>query len=347
PALRDRLEDLPALIRHFVRKFSHGAAESGQAPISPEAMRRLASFPFARGNVRELERVVQEAALLAAGGTIGSEHLRLNRPEHPLGRPRVGLVLGGGVVRGTAHVGVIRAFEEEGIPIDCLVGTSSGSLVGALYAGGLDWRELAEIARNLSWFDMAEPVWPRGGFVTNRRMRRFLDSHIGPVTFDKLRIPFAAVAADANTGQEVVLKEGRVADAVRGSTAIPGLFRPVEVGGRLLVDGVVVNNVPAGVARAMGADLVVAVDVTEYGFSAGAPRSVAEAVMRAFDIMTRQTITTSLEWADVVIRPQISGLNSFSPRSAGEYMRRGYAAAREQVTEIRLRLEELRREMRI
>ncbi|HWI51390.1 MAG TPA: patatin-like phospholipase family protein [Symbiobacteriaceae bacterium] len=347
PAVRDRLEDLPALVRHFVRKYTHGAAADGQAPISGEAMRRLASFPFAQANVRELERTIQEAALLAGGGMIGVEHLRLNRARGAHAQPRVGLVLGGGVVRGTAHIGVIRAFAEEGIPIDCVVGTSSGSLIGAFYAGGLDWREMQELARNLSWLQIAEPAWPRGGFVTNRRLRRFLDAHIGPVSFADLKIPFAAVAADANTGQELVIREGRVADAVRGSTAIPGLFRPVEFEGRLLVDGVVVNNVPANAARAMGADLVIAVDVTEYGFSAGAPRSVAEAVMRAFDIMARQTITTSLEWADVVIRPQVSGLNSFSPRSAVEYMRRGYSAARELVPEIRLRLEELRREMRI
>ncbi|MDF2629418.1 MAG: hypothetical protein K0R39_3249 [Symbiobacteriaceae bacterium] len=347
PPLRDRLEDIPALTRHFVRKYVHGAELAGGAPISPEAMRRLASFPFAHGNVRELERTVQAAALLAGGQTIEPQHLRLGRAPGAGGRPRVGLVLGGGVVRGTAHVGVIRALHEANIPIDCVVGTSSGSLIGALYAGGLTWREMQELALRLSWFDMAEPAWPRGGFVTNKRMRRYLDTQIGPVSFSDLKIPFAAVAADANTGQELVLREGRVADAVRGSTAIPGIFRPVPFDGRLLVDGVVVNNVPASAARALGADLVIAVDVTEYGFSAGAPRSVPEAMMRAFDIMARQTITASLEWADVVIRPQVSGLNSFSTRSAGEYMRRGYAAAREMAGEIRLRLEELSREMRI
>jgi predicted acylesterase/phospholipase RssA/CRP-like cAMP-binding protein len=347
PPLRERLEDIPALTRHFVRKYVRGAEVVGEAPISPEAMRRLASFPFALGNVRELERTIQQATLLAGGGTIEPQHLRLDRPRSALGRPRVGLVLGGGVVRGTAHVGVIRALEEAGVPIDCVVGTSSGSLIGALYAGGLTWREMQELARNLSWFDMAEPAWPRGGFVTNKRMRRFLDAQIGPVDFSELKLPFAAVAADANTGQELVLRDGRVADAVRGSTAIPGIFKPVPFDGRLLVDGVVVNNVPAGAARALGADLVIAVDVTEYGFSSGAPRSIPEAMMRAFDIMARQTITASLEWADVVIRPQISGLNSFSTKSAAEYMRRGYAAARELAGEIRLRLEELSREMRI
>ncbi|HYF96218.1 MAG TPA: patatin-like phospholipase family protein [Symbiobacteriaceae bacterium] len=345
PALRQRSEDVPALARHFVRKFSHGS--TADPPIASEALRRLASCSFIQANVAELERTIHEAALLAAGGTIQPDHLRLTRPAGPLGRPRVGLVLGGGVVRGTAHIGVIRALEEEGIPVDCVVGTSSGSLIGALYAGGLSWREMQNLAQSLSWLDVVEPVWPRGGFVTNRRMRRFLDAQIGPVSFSDLKLPFAAVAADANTGQEVVIREGRVADAVRGSTAIPGLFRPVEFEGRLLVDGVVVNNVPAGAARAMGADMVIAVDVTEYGFSSGAPRSVAEAVMRAFDIMTRQTISASLQWADVVIRPQVSGLNSFNPRSAGEYMRRGYAAAREMAPEVRARLEELRREMRI
>jgi predicted acylesterase/phospholipase RssA len=346
PALRERPEDLPALMRHFVRKYNHLPEGAGaRQPISPEAMRRLASCPFALANVRELERVVQEAILLAGGDTVQPQHLRLSRPAGAAGRPRIGLVLGGGVIRGTAHIGVIRAFAEAGIPIDCIVGTSSGSLVGAMYAGGLDWPEMQRLALALNWLDVAEPAWPRAGFLTSRRMRRYLDRHIGPLHFDQLRIPFAAVAADANTGQELVIREGRVADAVRGSTAIPGIFQPVPYHGRLLVDGVVVNNVPASAARALGADLVIAVDVTEYSFAAGAPRKFLEAIMRAFDIMARQTVTASLEWADQIIRPNISGLNSFNPRGAGEYIRRGYAAAREALPEIRARLEELRREM--
>lgn len=345
PPLRERREDIPALVRHLLRRRGHlPSGELALHPVSQEAMRRLERYPFLQANVRELDRVLQQAALRAGGEMIGADHLRLG----PIaatggGRVRLALTLGGGAVRGTAHIGVLKSFEEEGIPIDLVVGTSSGSLIGSLYAGGLSPARMEELMGSVGWFDLAEPCWPRGGFLTTRRMRAFFDRLIGPVTFDQLKIPFACVAGDATTGQEVILREGPVCDAVRASSAIPGIFKPVEVDGRLLVDGVVVNNVPASVARALGADLVIAVDITEYHFAPRPPRSLAEAVMRAFDIMARQTINASLEWADVVIRPQVGGLNGFSFKSAGEYASRGYAAARAAMPEIKARLAEARR----
>lgn len=345
PSLRDRREDIPVLVRHFLRK--HGLLPPGEAalhPLTGDALRRLQSYPFLQANVRELERVVTQAAVMAAGGPIHADHLALNQAAQRSGRPKVGLALGGGVVRGCAHIGVLRALQEAAIPVDFLVGTSSGSLVGALYAAGLEWQELEQLVTRTGWLDIAEPCWPKGGFLTSRRMRSFFDRHIGARTFEDLRLPFAAVAADANSGQEVILRQGDLADAVRASTAIPGVFRPVELDGRLLVDGVVVNNVPASVARAMGADLVIAVDVTEYGFTSGPPRSMGEAVFRAFDIMARQTITASLEWADIVVRPQVGGLGGYSFKSAPAFVRRGYDAAREAVPAILARLEELRRD---
>lgn len=344
PALRERPEDIPALVRHFLKKFGHRAG-SPMTGVTPGALRRLASHPFPQANVRELERVLQEAVLLAGGADVGPEHLRLSQNPEGLTRPRIGLALGGGAARGGAHVGVLQALEEEGIPIDCIAGTSAGALVGALYAGGLKPKELQELSANMRWLQVAEPTWPGAGFMTNRRMRSFLERHIGPVTFDDLRLPFAAVAADANTGEEKVLRSGRVADAVRASTAIPGVFKPVEFDGRLLVDGVVVSNVPAGAARSLGADVVIAVDVTGYGFEAGAPRSISEAISRAFDVMTRQTVTAALEWADVVVRPQVSGLNGYNTRTAAEFARRGYLAAREAMPAIKARIAEVRTQM--
>ncbi|HEY3367688.1 MAG TPA: patatin-like phospholipase family protein [Symbiobacteriaceae bacterium] len=346
PPLRERREDVPALVRHFIRKHGHlPAGARALEPVSPDALRKLELYPFLAGNVRELERVVSQASLLAAGSTIAAEHLRLKRQFSRTGRPTVGLALGGGVIRGAAHIGVIRALEEASIPVDFLAGTSSGSLVGALWAGGLDWTRIEALISQTGWLDIAEPAWPAGGFLTSRRMRGFLERQIGQVRFDRLRVPFAAVAADAGAGHEVILRDGFVADAVRASTAIPGIFKAVELDGRYLVDGVVVNNVPASVVRAMGADLVIAVDITQYSFSPGPIRSIGEAISRAFDIMARQTVTASLEWADVVIRPQVSGLNGFSTRSAPEFVRRGYAAGREAVPGILARLDQLRQEM--
>lgn len=340
PPLRERREDIPALVRHFMRKYGHRAGlATGVQPIGAEALRKLETYPYFKGNVRELERVMQQAVVLAAGGVILPEHLRLGSLAER-GRPKIGLALGGGSVRGACHIGVLRALEEEGIPVDCIAGTSAGAMVGALVAGGLSWRTMEEIVARMRWLDVADFTWPGAGFLKSRKMRGFIERYIGPVTFDDLRIPFAAVAADANTGQEVILRQGRVADAVRGSTAIPGVFKPVVVDGRLLVDGACVNNVPAGVCRAMGADLVIAVDVSEYSFTTGAPRSIVESLMRAYDIMAHQTVSASLEWADVVITPSIAGLNGYKTQTAPEFVRRGYAAACEALPAVRARLDE-------
>jgi NTE family protein len=176
-----------------------------------------------------------------------------------LNRKRVGLALGGGGARGMAHVGAIRVLEREGIPIDCIAGTSAGSLVGAAYAAGIRGHRLLEMALNIRWRDIARVVWPRQGFFSFDRLESFLVNTVGDLTFTELDMPYAAIAADLATGQQVVLTEGRLAPAVRASCSVPGLVTPADIGGRLLVDGGVVNNLPISVVRSLGADVVIAV----------------------------------------------------------------------------------------
>ncbi len=175
------------------------------------------------------------------------------------GRKRVGLALGGGGARGMAHVGVIRVLEREGIPIDCIAGTSAGSLAGAAYAGGIRGHDLVELALRLRWRDIVRPVWPRQGFVSFARLEDFVAELLGDPEFADLEIPYAAMAADLATGEQVVLKEGRVAPAVQASCSVPGIATPVAIDGRLLADGGVVNNLPISAVRALGADVVIAV----------------------------------------------------------------------------------------
>lgn len=184
-------------------------------------------------------------------------------------RKRVGLALGGGGARGMGHVGVIRVLEREKIPIDCIAGTSAGSLVGAAYASGMRSDGLTEMAMKIGWKDIARPVWPRNGFVSFERLESYIIHLAGDLTFADLELPFAAVTADLATGQQVILREGSVARAVRASCSIPGLVTPVEVEGRFLVDGGIVNNLPISVARDLGADVVIAVGLTS---PAGDPR---------------------------------------------------------------------------
>lgn len=174
-------------------------------------------------------------------------------------RKKVGLALGGGGARGMAHVGVIRTLQREGIPIGCLAGTSAGALVGAVCAAGIQSQGLLEMALQLRWRDIARPVWPRQGFFSFEPLESYLIRILGDLTFAELALPFAAVTADLATGQQVVLTEGRLAPAVRASCSVPGLATPVELDGRTLIDGGVVNNLPISVVRELGADLVIAV----------------------------------------------------------------------------------------
>lgn len=176
-----------------------------------------------------------------------------------LDRKRVGLALGGGAARGLAHVGVILTLEREGIPIDCIAGTSVGSLVGAACAAGMGGEGLLEMALQVGWRHFIRPVWPRHGFLSFEKLESLLTSRIGDVTFDDLVKPYAAVTADLFTGEEVVLQEGRVAPAVRASCSVPGIAVPVELDGRVLIDGGVVNNLPVSVVQDLGADVVIAV----------------------------------------------------------------------------------------
>jgi NTE family protein len=175
------------------------------------------------------------------------------------GRKRVGLALSGGGARGAGHVGVLEVLDRENVPIDCIVGTSAGSLVGAAYAAGIRGQRLVEMTQQTRWRHTARPTWPRSGLVSFAPLERTLIRAIGDLTFADLEIPFAAVTTDMATGEQVVLREGRVAPAVRASCAVPGVVTPLELDGRLLADGGVVNNLPISVVRSMGADVVIAV----------------------------------------------------------------------------------------
>jgi len=176
---------------------------------------------------------------------------------------KVGLALGSGSARGWAHIGVIRALTEAGIHVDYIAGTSIGALVGAVYASGgignlenvvlqFDWKQIA------SFFDV---VLPKSGLLDGKRISAFIRRHVKEINIEELPIPFCAVATDLGTGNEVILKEGDIIDAVRASISVPGIFTPVKKNGTILVDGGLVNPVPVSVAIEMGADFVIAVDL--------------------------------------------------------------------------------------
>jgi NTE family protein len=222
-------------------------------------------------------------------------------------RKRLGLALGGGGARGMAHVGVLRVLEREGIAIDCIAGTSVGSVVGAIYAAGLRSDRLMEAALQVRWRQIGRLVWPRQGFVSFDRLESYVVDMIGDVTFADLEIPYAAVAADLAAGEQVVLREGRVARAVRASCSVPGIVTPVEVNGRLLVDGGVINNLPISVVRGLGADVVIAVGL---GAPPGSyPRGAFQMGMAAIDSLLIHAADDPAT-ADVHIPIPVRGLGS-------------------------------------
>ena len=189
--------------------------------------------------------------------------MTMNSDDKNTGRPKIGLALGSGSARGLAHIGVIRAIEDAGIKVDFIAGTSIGALVGAIHAAGklgkleatfleFDWK------RTASFFDV---VLPKSGLLDGEKVSELVREHVHADVIEKLPIPFAALATDIDSGEEIVIRSGDLIDAVRASISVPGIFTPVRSNGHILVDGGLTNPVPASAVRAMGADIVIAVDL--------------------------------------------------------------------------------------
>lgn len=177
------------------------------------------------------------------------------------GRIKVGLALGGGVARGLAHIGVLSVLEDAGIPIDCIAGTSMGAIIGSAYSAGLGVDDLRRIAARTGWWQVSRPFFSASGLVTFKHLEQWVEDNIGEFDVCDLAIPFAAVASDLISGERVVLSKGRLCTAVRASCSVPGFVPPVEQDGRVLVDGGITDNIPADVARLLGADYVIGVDI--------------------------------------------------------------------------------------
>ena len=252
--------------------------------------------------------------------------------------PRVALVLGGGGARGFAHVGVLRVLEDARVPVELIVGTSVGSLVGAIYAGQPNSYALERMARDLDrddFFDFSlAPALFGKGLATGERLERFVRSHLNASTFETLRVPVAAVATDLDTGERVVLRTGDVARAVRASCAIPGVLEPVRHEGRLLVDGGVVRNLPVDVARQLGADVVIAVDLSALEPKA-TPANFVEVILRVVNLFARAEADELHGLADVTLVPAVGdvGFIDFDRKEAA--IAAGVDAARAALPRIR------------
>ena len=256
------------------------------------------------------------------------------RPEK---RPSIGLALSGGAARGIAQVGVLRALAEHNIPIDCIAGTSAGALVGGVLASGLALSEIESIGRSMRWRDVGRMTMSRMGVQSNERLEQYLRARLPVTRFEDFPIPFAAVATDLQLGTGVVMQgKGDVPFAIRASCAIPGWYVPViDEQGRQLVDGGLVANIPSDVARAMGADIVIAVDVNAEGAAfLGPSLSIISVVLQSMMVVQRTASLYQLSVADVVIKPRVGHIRWDEMARAKDLIAAGYEAGVESIPEI-------------
>ena len=252
--------------------------------------------------------------------------------------PRIGLALSGGSARGIAHVGVLKALAEYEIPISCVAGTSAGAIVAGAFASGMPLAEIETMGRTLRWRDLGRMTMSRLGVQVNDRLESYLRERFPVARFEDLPIPLAVVATDLKSGAAVVMRdEGDVPFAIRASCAIPGWYVPVtDSEGRQLVDGGLVANLPTTVARELGADLVIAVDVNAEGATfIGPTRSVISVLLQSMLLVQKTATLAQLELADCVINPRLGHIRWDEISRGEEFMAAGYEAAVEAVPKIR------------
>lgn len=254
----------------------------------------------------------------------------------------LGFALGAGGARGVAHVGFLKAMEEAGIVPDCLAGSSMGSVIGACHAAGMSADEMRKALQSLRAGDVvdlgARPI-RRLGFLKWERARKFLEAHIGARTFEELRIPFCCVAVDIKSGKEAVFSSGDLLSAVLASGSIPAVFRPVEREGSLYVDGGVLCRVPVRQVKAMGADVVVAVDVLGKCRETEKVPHVLSLIARVYDIMddarTQAERRRTRRITDLWLEPEMGDLSQYKVRYYDEAYEAGYRIGKENAGKIR------------
>ncbi|MGE5544672.1 MAG: patatin-like phospholipase family protein [Bacillota bacterium] len=249
---------------------------------------------------------------------------------------KIGLVLGAGSARGLAHIGVMQVLIENQIPFDFLVGSSMGALVAAIYACGGDIYMTGKLAAALNTSLFWDVGIPRMGFVSGKRIEHLLRLLTKGKSFEDLEIPLAVVATDIETGEKIVIQEGPVYTAVRASISIPGIFTPVRYNQRLLVDGAVAERLPVGVARDLGADIVLGVDVTFAEDRQARIRNTLDVILQAVEILERQIFTqVTRHQATVLIQPRLGNIKSSEFNRAEECIAIGRKCAEAKLDEIR------------
>lgn len=252
--------------------------------------------------------------------------------------PKIGLALGSGGARGFAHVGVIKVLREEGIPVDMIAGSSMGALVATFYAAGSDIERLYKLSRVFKRKYYLDFTVPKMGFISGKRTKELIRVFTYGKNLEDLDIPVAVVATDIKSGEKVVFQEGPISEAVRASISIPGIFVPERIGGRLLVDGGVIDRVPVSVVKDMGADIVIAVDVAQVKRDQDI-MSIYDVIIQSLDILQMELVKSREFAADIMIRPRVEQYNSRAFTDISEIISIGEEAAKQNMNRIKESIE--------
>ena len=260
----------------------------------------------------------------------------------PHRRPRLGLAFGGGFARALAHIGVLKVLDEEGIPVDLVAGTSAGAILGAAYCTGMSARDMEVMAATARFRDFARMTLSRYGLYASDRMAIFCEQVLKIKNFEDLKIPLAITATDVHTGDPVVFTKGPLADPMRASCAYPGMFPPVEVDGRSLIDGMLAYSIPTTPLRAMGAECVIGVSLSADGSWRPAPRHAFDVIRQCFFIAEAKMSSLWRKDADLVLEPDINGFSFDCFDRAKDLIANGENATRAALPQLRrlLRLSE-------
>lgn len=254
-----------------------------------------------------------------------------------MARKTIGLALSGGGARGFSQVGVLRALAANGIVPDMVAGTSAGSAVGAFVASGMTADDIVGLTAEMTWRTAVRPAVSSMGFFSNVPLGTFMRRHLPVSEITELKLPYAAIAFDIVRGEEVVISYGDIADAVRASCAVPGIFTPVRTGdGKVLVDGGVTSIMPVDQVRAMGADIVIGVDLVSCGASFRTdPKTAVGVMIRSALTLLRTSAVEQRQRADIVIDPAIAHIRPDQLKRKNELLELGEAAAIEKIAEIK------------
>ncbi|MGK5093591.1 patatin-like phospholipase family protein [Deltaproteobacteria bacterium TL4] len=278
---------------------------------------------------RKLHKEVKETKIEIMQEPLSAETMD---PEQSLGEPiqpqenekvRMGLALGGGAARGIAHIGLLKALEEHDLKPDYLSGTSSGAFIACLYSFGMTPEDIRDLTAEISWLEISSFSLSKFGLISNDSIRKTVEKQLGPVLLENAPIPLAIIATDISNGEKVVLKSGSPSLAVMASTCIPGIFNPTKVNDRLLVDGVLVENVPISPLKEMGADLIIGVDLNGSRIYHH-PEGLVDVLLNALSIAVDKNTDFQTKDADVLIKIELSKYSRTDSHNVWELYAEGY-----------------------